>query len=188
MKNRSKSLNKTLLSAAVSAAFCLMTGQAFALSGDFSLSENLTGDKAIVTDYSKGVYFPGAGTVTGNGHDLEVKVPALGKDTQQLFGATTGDWTLTGLRNLTITLKNTETQGVGGNSNIFYADGGRSVTVDVANLKINVENAPIEGASDPIGFHAMGGSITVHLPRTLSSMGTIPRRSWSRLPQKNPRK
>ena len=162
MKNRSKSLNKTLLSAAVSAAFCLMTGQAFALSGDLSLTENLTGDKAIVTDYSKGDegYFPGTGTVTGNGYDLEVKVPFLGKNTQQLFGATTGDWTLTGLRNLTITLKNTETQGVGGNSNIFYADGGRSVTVDVANLNINVENAPIEHASDPIGFHAMGGSIT----------------------------
>lgn len=162
MKNRSKSLNKTLLSAAVSAAFCLMTGQAFALSGDLSLTENLTGDKAIVTDYSKGDegYFPGTGTVTGNDYDLEVKVPFLGKNTQQLFGATTGDWTLTGLRNLTITLKNTETQGVGGNSNIFYADGGRSVTVDVANLNINVENAPIEHASDPIGFHAMGGSIT----------------------------
>lgn len=162
MKNRSKSLNKTLLSAAVSAAFCLMTGQAFALSGDLSLTENLTGDKAIVTDYSKGDegYFPGTGTVTGNDYDLEVKVPFLGKNTQQLFGATTGDWTLTGLRNLTITLKNTETQGVGGNSNIFYADGGRSVTVDVANLNINVKNAPIEHASDPIGFHAMGGSIT----------------------------
>ena len=162
MKNRSKSLNKTLLSAAVSAAFCLMTGQAFALSGDLSLTENLTGDKAIVTDYSKGDegYFPGTGTVTGNDYDLEVKVPFLGKNTQQLFGATTGDWTLTGLRNLTSTLKNTETQGVGGNSNIFYADGGRSVTVDVANLNINVENAPIEHASDPIGFHAMGGSIT----------------------------
>ncbi|MDR3898226.1 MAG: autotransporter outer membrane beta-barrel domain-containing protein [Duodenibacillus sp.] len=122
----------------------------------------MTGDKAIVTDYSKGDegYFPGTGTVTGNDYDLEVKVPFLGKNTQQLFGATTGDWTLTGLRNLTITLKNTETQGVGGNSNIFYADGGRSVTVDVANLNINVENAPIEHASDPIGFHAMGGSIT----------------------------
>ncbi len=161
MKNRSKSLNKTLLSAAVSAAFCLMTGQAFALSGDLSLKENLTGDKAIVTDYANGVYFPGAGTVTGNDYDLEVKVPFLGKNTQQLFGATTGDWALTGLRNLTITLKNTETQGVGGNSNIFYADGGRSVTVDVANLNINVESVPlIPGLSDPIGFHAMGGSIT----------------------------
>ena len=171
MKNRSKSLNKTLLSAAVSAAFCLMTGQAFALSGDFSLTENLTGDNAIVADYSQGNggYFPGTGTgtvtgtgnVKGNGFDLEVKVPFLGKNTQQLFGATTGDWTLTGLRNLTITLKNTETQGVGGNSNIFYADGGRSVTVDVANLNINVESVPLSpGLSDPIGFHAMGGSIT----------------------------
>lgn len=162
MKNRSKSLNKTLLSAAVSAAFCLMTGQAFALSGNLTLTENLTGDKAIVTDYSKGEegYFPGAGTVTGKGFDLEVKVPFLGKNTQQLFGATTGDWTLTGLRNLTITLENDKSEGVGGNSNIFYADGDRSVTVDVANLNINVESASIKGASDPIGFHAMGGSIT----------------------------
>lgn len=162
MKNRSKSLNKTLLSAAVSAAFCLMTGQAFALSGDLSLTENLTGDKAIVTDYSKGDegYFPGTGTVAGNGYDLEVKVPALGTSTQQLFGATTGNWTLTNLRNLTITLENDKSEGVGGNSNIFYADGGWSVTVDVANLNINVENTSIKGASDPIGFHAMGGSIT----------------------------
>ena len=171
MKKCSKSLNKTLLSAAVSAAFCLMTGQAFALSGDFSLTKNLTGDNAIVADYSQGNggYFPGTGTgtvtgtgnVKGNGFDLEVKVPALGEDTQQLFGATTGDWTLTGLRNLTITLKNTETQGVGGNSNIFYAEGGHSVTVGVANLNINVESVPLDkGLSDPIGFHAMGGSIT----------------------------
>lgn len=163
MKNRSKSLNKTLLSAAVSAAFCLMTGQAFALSGNLTLTENLTGDKAIVTDYSKGEegYFPGKGTVIGNGHDLEVNVPALGKDTQQLFGATAGDWTLTGLGNLTITLKNDKSQGVGGNSNIFYADGDRLVEVDVANLNINVESVPlIPGLSDPIGFHAMGGSIT----------------------------
>ena len=167
MKNRSKSLNKTLLSAAVSAAFCLMTGQAFALDGVLSLKENLTGDKAIVTNYSKGDEgcdegcFPGTGTVTGNGFDLEVKVPFLGKNTQQLFGATTGDWTLTGLRNLTITLKNDKSQGVGGNSNIFYANGGRSVTVGVANLNINVESVPLDkGLSDPIGFHAMGGSIT----------------------------
>ena len=162
MKNRSKSLNKTLLSAAVSAAFCLMTGQAFALDGNLTLTENLTGDKAIVPDYSgAGVgCFPGAGRVTGNGYDLEVNVPALGAKTQQLFGATAGNWTLTGLGNLTITLKNDKPQDVGGNSNIFYADGGRSVTVDVANLNINVENTSIKGASDPIGFHAMGGSIT----------------------------
>lgn len=83
MKNRSKSLNKTLLSAAVSAAFCLMTGQAFALSGNLTLTENLTGDKAIVTDYSKGEegYFPGAGTVTGKGFDLDLKskFPSLGR-------------------------------------------------------------------------------------------------------------
>lgn len=162
MKNRSKSLNKTLLSAAVSAAFCLMTGQAFALSGNLTLTENLTGDKAIVTDYSKGEegYFPGKGTVIGNGHDLEVKVPALGTSTQQLFGATAGNWTLTNLRNLTITLENDKSEGVGGNSNIFHAVGGWWVTVDVANLNINVESASIKGASDPIGFHAMGGSIT----------------------------
>ena len=162
MKNRSKSLNKTLLSAAVSAAFCLMTGQAFALDGDLSLKENLTGDKAIVTNYSKGDEgcFPGTGTVTGNGYDLEVNVPALGTSTQQLFGATAGNWTLTNLGNLTITLKNDKSQGVGGNSNIFYADGGWSVTVDVANLNINVENTSLTDLSDPIGFHAMGGSIT----------------------------
>ena len=171
MKNRSKSLNKTLLSAAVSAAFCLMTGQAFALSGDFSLTKNLTGDNAIVADYSQGNggYFPGTGTgtvtgtgnVKGNGFDLEVKVPALGEDTQQLFGATAGDWTLKDLGNLTITLTNKKSEGVGGNSNIFYANGGWSVTVDVANLNINVENKSLTGGlSDPIGFHAMGGSIT----------------------------
>lgn len=171
MKNRSNSLNKTLLSAAVSAAFCLMTGQAFALSGDFSLTENLTGDNAIFADYSQGNggYFPGTGTgtvtgtgnVKGNGFDLEVKVPALGTSTQQLFGATAGNWTLTNLRNLTITLENEKSEGVGGNSNIFYADGGWSVKVDVANLNINVESVPlIPGLSDPIGFHAMGGTIT----------------------------
>ena len=159
MKNRSKSLNKTLLSAAVSAAFCLITGQAFAQSGDFSL--NLTDDKAIVEDYSHGnEYFPGAGTVTGNDHNLEVNVPTLGGKTHQLFGATTGHWTLTGLRNLTITLENDNSDTEVGNSNIFHAVGGWSVTVDVANLNINVESASIKDASDPIGFHAMGGSIT----------------------------
>lgn len=148
-----------------------MTGQAFALSGNLSLKENLTGDKAIVTDYSNGVYFPGAGTVTGNGHDLEVNVPTLGKKTQQLFGATAGDWTLKDLGNLTITLTNNKSEGVGGNSNIFYADGGWSVTVDVANLNINVENTLLTGLSDPIGFHAMGGSITAESAQNIDFKG-----------------
>lgn len=162
MKNRSKSLNKTLLSAAVSAAFCLMTGQAFALDGNLGsldLKENLT----IDVNYSGVVnedYFPGAGTVNGNDHDLVVKVDTLGTSKHQLFGATDGDWTLTKLGNLTIILKNDNSDAAVGNSNIFYAEGDQSVTVGVANLNINVESASIKGASDPIGFHAMGGSIT----------------------------
>ena len=105
-------------------------------------------------------YFPGAGTVTGNGHDLEVKVDTLGPGKHQLFGATDGDWHLEGLGNLTITLKNENSATEVGNSNIFYADGGQSVTVGVANLNIIVESVSINRASDPIGFHAMGGSIT----------------------------
>ncbi len=162
MKNRSKSLNKTLLSAAVSAAFCLMTGQAFAQSENLG-SLSLADDKVINVNYAGKVnedYFPDAGTVTGNGHDLEVKVDTLGPGRHQLFGATTGGWNLEGLGNLTITLKNENSATEVGNSNIFYAEGGKSVTVGVANLNITVESKSIEDASDPIGFHAMGGSIT----------------------------
>ena len=161
MKNRSKSLNKTLLSAAVSAAFCLMTGQAFAQSENLG-SLSLADDKVINVDYAGKVnedYFPDTGTVTGNGHDLEVKVDTLGPGRHQLFGATTGGWNLEGLGNLTITLKNENSATEVGNSNIFYADG-QSVKVDVANLNITVESKSINKASDPIGFHAMGGSIT----------------------------
>lgn len=173
MKNRSKSLNKTLLSAAVSAAFCLMTGQAFAQSENLG-SLSLTDDKVINVNYAGKVnedYFPDAGTVTGNGHNLEVKVDTLGPGKHQLFGATGGDWHLEGLGNLTITLKNENSATEVGNSNIFYADGGQSVTVDVANLNITVESVSINKASDPIGFHAMGGSITAESAQNIVFKG-----------------